>query len=164
MKTLHQKLDALKETLPFLDEVNWKFSADQAHDDSLIDWFIDGGHVRTYTDKSYSGKSFTIWLVKGNVTIMIGTIGKAFTSGRKNIWVHDYCAKFWKKNQNLKMCTNNLLRTPEEIVNRYGVKAIDDKTYAYKDGSIGNIYHLSKDTPKSIVKNEAEVRNLLDSF
>lgn len=45
--TLHNKLDELKKALPYRHLLQLKFGNGK-HDKKVIDWFIKGGHIRTY--------------------------------------------------------------------------------------------------------------------
>ena len=162
---MYEKLDLLKESLPSLSLLNFKFGADEQYDLDLIDWFADGGEIRTYTYKALSGPAFMIYLYKGEVRLSIGMISeKADYTMVKYRPV--YIKRFREKNKNIAYCTSNLMETPEEIRNRPGVTAIDENTYKYKDGSFSknNVWRLSKDNAKSIKKNEEKLISILNSL
>lgn len=168
---LHKKLDILKEALPNYNLVHFKFMKDIEYDYALLDWFADGGEIRTYKSKSnYKGAKVTypISLHKGDVALHIGSIWDMSDEVRDpdsfRDWVDAYVSYFWSKNQTLKFCTSNLLETVEEIFSKDGCTKINETTYSHRDGSFSenNVFHLSKDTIKTIAKSAADCKRLLD--
>lgn len=170
---IFKELTALQEALPFSDNLTFKFKADPDHDKFVIDWFIDCGEIRAY---KYTPKKYGIYLAKGRVTLHLGIIWKnsqtlqealPFYEKSKNWnWVENYASYFWKYNKKIVYCTNNLLKSPEEIVSRPGITKVNEDTHKYPDGSFkkGNTFHLSKDTAKTIEKSKKELVEILNTY
>ena len=157
-------LNLLKKGLEYKGLVQFRFSSVPGYDENLIDWFIDSGEIRIYRS-NFIGRTYHIVLAKGEVQLNLNSVFKGCEK-RTGVYPNKYIKRFWSKNKNLKYCTNNLLRTPEEIFSIPGNTRVNDTTYKCSDGSFikNNVFHLSMDTFKTFKKREQEVIELLNSL
>jgi len=143
---VHKELDLLNKSLPFQKHLQHSYPAPNKNVYNIIDWFINGGHIRTYNRGTKSKPYFEMALVKGSVKFNLGTFGD-FTNPKMN-YIREYLKYFWKKNKNLIYCTSNLL------------KSLDTE----KTPSGNENYFLSTDNKNSFVKNSNKVIELLNNL
>jgi len=158
-------LDQLADALPAFKLLNFKFKEDKEHDIRLLDWFADGGELRAY--KNYKFNSiwrYNIYLYKKGLKMLIGSISEDIDLTDNNKWKIDYIKYFLGKNNKLSYCTNNILKTREEIQHEGSIVSYTDTLIYYKDGSSRNIFNLSKDTPKSYEKSKLELIKILNKL
>lgn len=168
---MEQELNKLLEAIPAYRHLQFKFSKDRNHDKRLIEWFADGGEIRSFRDfkPPKSNWLYGIKLYKGGLILDIGPIVENYLDfcESKNVrWRYEYISYFRSLNKNLKYCTSNLLKTVKEIQKQPGIIKYDDDTIVYSDGSYskGNIFSGSKDTKNTIKKSEKIVNDILDSI
>ncbi|MFW6247115.1 MAG: hypothetical protein ACOC22_03035 [bacterium] len=147
----------LTETLDLIENLeserenilNFRFDKDRQHDYSLIDWFCNNGNMRIYK----KDKTYMVYLVSGNgLKLWLGTIFENFeTRGQNAQWQNYYIAYAWKKLKTFTYCTNNQLKSPEEVGKYFG----NDETYKYMN---------SQETKETITKNKKEVETLLNNL
>lgn len=161
---LAEKLDILKNALPHMKEVQWKFESDIRHDSELIDWFADGGEIRAcYKGKTLAKENtFFVIFKKGALTIELGSVRENLRS-RSRGWKEEYLDIFWKKNEKLIYCVS-CMKTVEEIFSEHH-KKINETTYAHSDGSYreNNLFSSSSDKSlKQLKKHEEMFRDALN--
>lgn len=133
------------------DILTFRFGTDDQHDSSLIEWFSKNGEMRIYRENNY----YHVWLKTFNgLAINLGILLPFGIEYSKNIELKKiYIKKAWIliKDKGFKFCTNNLLKTPEEVNKDFG-------------GDIQYTFSNSKESNKSIIKHSAKAYNILNSL
>lgn len=154
MENLHDKLDSLEKEIPNLNLINFKFSEDRSYDYTLIDWFIKNGEMRIYK-KVIIHEYFVVTLVSFNkLKLHIGNIYSDCISRNEDPycnWQNEYIRYAWEKLKSFKYCTNNLLKTPDEVLKDFR----NDEKYTFSN---------SKETYRTIEKNTKKCINILNTL
>lgn len=150
--SITKKLNELEKSLRHKNLLTFRFGGDRKHDYSLIDWFCKNGEIKIYRVGLRIKPSFAVNLVTKNMKLHIGYIysGCVERNGdQKCNWQNEYVRRAWEKKKNFHYCTNNLLRTPKEVVESFR-------------GDISYMFSNSKETNSSIIKNRAIVYSILN--
>jgi hypothetical protein len=144
-----KELDAWEKVMESADIFTFRFQSDPDHDINLIEWFCAKGEMRVYRDQS-TKNSYRVFLCTPNgLKISLGSLYSGLEEG--DHWGAQYIIKTWNLLGKFIFCTNNLLKTPDEVVNSFG----GNEDYRFSN---------SKETKSSMLKHTIKVEQILNNI